>query len=560
MRSSRLLALDLDASRLTCALFASDAQRRLHLEELGSEPVHGELASEPAGAQDLARAVRALAARVRHRGEVRIALPGALAFTKCVRTPAITGAKRRRVVEFEATQNIPHALDEVWWDHWVIAPDAADLEILLMAAKRSAISALCAALDVPGWRLERAMPAAAALHGTVRWNYPDVSAPVLLINLGARSTHLIVSGEKRLWLRTIGFGETSISPTVAMPPTADSARGARLTPPVASDWPAASLAVIERSVAESGAGQFRSRLQLEIARTLAGFAEHRSGESVDRFYLTGGGAGLPMLADFLREQFGVPVERFDPLRRMSPGAAVTGMPESAAGLAVAVGLAADLVAPATVVGNLLPPELRRRTERRHRQVVWLAAAALLLAALLSSAWHFHRVTIAAEAALRERQAQLHVGRGLAQQNAMKSARLAQAREELRAIQTLAERRGYWVAFLDDLQSRLGEVEDVWLDELTVLEPEPEGSGSGREAGSADGELKLVVSGRLLDASHPAAPPGQESHARAQKLLASLAASPFVSAIGEERFDDRQPAILRFSCQLTTKRPRSAPLP
>lgn len=559
MRSSPVLALDLDASRLTCALFASDAQRRLRLEEFVTEPLHGELAPEPAGAEDLARAIRTLAARMRYRGEVRLALPGALAFTKCVRTPAITGAKRRRVVEFEATQAIPHALDEVWWDHWVVAPDAADLEILLMAAKRSAIAALCAAVDVPGWRLERAMPPAAALHGAVRWNYPDVFAPVLLVNVGARSTHLIVSGEKRLWLRTIGFGETSISPAGAMPLGADDARDGRLTPPAGADSYAGPLAVIERSMAGGGAEQFRSRLRLEIARTLAGFAEHRSGESVDRFYLTDGGAGLPILADFLREQFGVPVERFDPLRRVSPDATV-GIPEEAAGLAVAVGLAADLVAPATVVGNLLPPELRRRTERRHRQVVWLAAAALLLAALLPSAWYFHHVTIAAQAALRERQAQLQVGRSLAQQNATKSARLAQAREELGAIETLAERRGYWVAFLDDLQSRLGEVEDVWLDELTVLDHELERSASGREAGSADGELKLVVSGRLLDASHPATPAGQESHARAQKLLASLAASPFVSAVGEERFDDRQPAILRFSCQLTTKRPNASRLP
>jgi type IV pilus assembly protein PilM len=83
-------------------------------------------------------------------------------------------------------------------------------------------------------------------------------------------------------------------------------------------------------------------LILEIQKTFDFFRATATGENIQRIYVAGGSARVPGLLDLLREEFAVPVEELDPLRRIviPPGRHnETRLRELAPRLAIAVGLA-----------------------------------------------------------------------------------------------------------------------------------------------------------------------------------------------------------------------------
>ena len=119
------------------------------------------------------------------------------------------------MVEFEAVENIPHPLEEVVWDYVVVTDDGFDLEVMLAAVKFDAMQSLCAALDSAGYPVARATPAGLALRHAFRYNYPEVSDSVIVVNVGARSTHLLFLEGDRFYLRTLPLAGNAVTQSVA---------------------------------------------------------------------------------------------------------------------------------------------------------------------------------------------------------------------------------------------------------------------------------------------------------------------------------------------------------
>jgi type IV pilus assembly protein PilM len=121
-----------------------------------------------------------------------------------------------------------------------------------------------------------------------------------------------------------------------------------------------------------------------------------------------------------------------------------------------------------------------------------------------------------------------------------------------------EANGSWTSFLADLQSRLLKIEDVWLERLVVVWPPVSAPSVATSNSVAAGPgpagpaptPQLLLSGRLLDTQNPVSKVSPESYERVKQLLASFTGSRFIGAIGNERFDNSQPGLLRFDFTLT----------
>ncbi|MBI3887399.1 MAG: hypothetical protein HY302_16960, partial [Opitutae bacterium] len=109
------------------------------------------------------------------------------------------------------------------------------------------------------------------------------------------------------------------------------------------------------------------------------------------------------------------------------------------------------------------------------------------------------------------------------------------------------RRAGWLEMFADLQERLVRVEDVLVENLQVSAP-PAGEGPA----PAGAPLHIAISGRLLDKTNPLAKVSPDSYERVKTLLANIVDSPYVAAVENERFDNRQPGILRFDFVLVGK--------
>lgn len=516
--------------------------------QFGSEPLEAAPDDEQLWLAAVSRALRALQRReafpIRH---CRIAVPGHLALTKFVRTPAVARDKRSRIVQFEAAQNIPHPLEEVVWGHAEVSDDGVDLELMLAAVKLDSMEGLCAAIEAAGFTVVGAEPASVSLHRTCTHATQQATVAVLIADVGARSTHLVFTGGPGFFTRTLPLGGNHVTQALAEDLQIDLVSAETLKLEALSHPSGASVDDTKRKAVSRASDGFIGRLQLEITRSRLGYSRQPGAMMPGRVWLTGAGALLPALDEKLAQGLGLPVGRLDPMRQidLTERSRLDGAESAAGHLPVLAGLAWAALSPNPHDLELLPVSRRTLQLQRRAEPWWLAAAALMLAATLPPLLYFHARAsgLRAQAAAYDRQ--LAPLRRLEAGNRANLDRLHELERQVEAIKGVAQGRTSWVAFLADLQHRLEQVGDVWLESMQVI-PLP---ASG-QAQSTDRTVRRVsLAGRLLDTTNPLAKASDESYDKAKRLIANLGESPFVHAVTDEGFDNSQPGMLRFEVTL-----------
>ena len=541
-RATRVL--EIGASRVRCGDFVLGRDRTLSLRRFSEASCDASISSDAQWAGSVASALAGLAVEPGPSGAV-LGLPGHLALTKFIKTPAVHPSKRDKILQFEAAQNIPYPLSEVVFDHTVVAQDGLDLEIMLTAAKVELLRELCAAASAAGTRPSAAVPGCLALCRAFRYNYPEVLDRVLILAVGARSTHLLFIDADRYYVRTIALAGNSLTQSIAEELRIEFAQAEALKVQVLSRRVELPLDSPGRRAVERAADAFLGRLQIEITRSVLNLRRQAGGEGAAAIYLTGGAAQADGWAGALAARLNVPVHPLDALRRVKVEAAAAEAvgSSSPACLAELVGLAAPLAGIQNPDANLLPPELARREISRRCQPWLIAAAAMISAAALPPLWYYRGAVKQAEQQLAGLEAELRPARAIQSRNASNLAALQEVRQQIDALHGLVSSKSNWINFLTDLQSRLVKVEDVWLERLVVSRP----PASDRD--SANPSLRLVLSGRLLDRKNPLSKVSTDSNARVRRLLESFKESRFIAEVENERFDNLQPGILRFDFTL-----------
>jgi type IV pilus assembly protein PilM len=539
MASVRVFAFDLGADHVSGGIFRKTRGGRLSLERFASERLRGELKDDAAWTEAAGSAVERVAASLRCRQPAVLAMPGHVALVRFVTTPSIGKAKLAKVVEFEAGQNIPLPLSEAAWDYEIVADEDADLRVMLAAARSATMEAVCAKANAAGLEVERMTPAAVSLRHAFCYNYPEIVGSSLVVGVGARSTHLILTEGSRFLARTVALGANVATFAIAEALRLEFAEAEDLKVRLLggeSDLPAESLV---RAVGSRAEAELSARLEIEIVRTLAAFRRQTSIAEPTSVYVGGGGSLVENFPAMLERKLRVPVQRLDALRRVDVSMAAGAVAkELSPGLGDLVGLAAsEQRTPASEI-NLLPA--RRKAARRfeRRKPLLLAAAVFLVVALAAPWWYYHRAAVAAGQQIERLEARLKPLRILHRRMADQLTEIETANRQIDALSRLVEAKTGWLEFFADLQKRLGEVDDVWLDNFVVVR-------DGPVENAAAPSMKIALSGRLLDAENPIAKVSPKSFERVRRLLAGLATSRFVAAVEGERFDNRQPGILRF---------------
>jgi type IV pilus assembly protein PilM len=368
------------------------------IEAHSSDPTH-----EARWAIELVQSLGALGSRTKLGGAASIAVPGHLALCKFIKTPSIAKEKRQKIVAFEAAENIPYPLEEVVWDHLVVADDGFDLEVMLTAAKFEAMWTLFAATDAAGFPAECAVPAGLALCRAFRYNFPEVQDSVIVANIGARSTTLLFLEAGRFYIRTLPLAGNAVTISIAEELRIDFASAETLKIQVLSgrsDLPAGSPS---RAAVQRAATLFSQKLSLEITRSAVNHRRHSGAGAPVALYLTGAGSLIEELPAIAAEKLKLRVERYGALHRvdLSGDARAAGAESAAHVLADLVGLATRLVAKDEAGASLLPPVVAEAIAFRKRQPVYVGAAALVALALLPPILHYNRLVASTDAKIRQ---------------------------------------------------------------------------------------------------------------------------------------------------------------
>ncbi len=270
--------------------------------------------------------------------DVATAVSGHSVIVKKLAIAAATEAEVANAIDYEAQQNVPFDIADVYKDYQVLGPDAAGtgFDVMLVAVKRDKVQNHMNVLSQAGKTAAVLDIDAFALQNAFEANYaPDPNQMAALLNVGASIMNInIVRGGVPLFTRDVSVGGNQYTDTLQKEldlsfEDAEKLKQGKELPNVSADQRSPHI----RSVTEI--------LLLEIQKTFDYFRQTASAENIQHIYLAGGTARIEGLVDSLKEEFNIPVEIMNPFQKVSLSSKFDSsyINDIAPRMAVAVGLA-----------------------------------------------------------------------------------------------------------------------------------------------------------------------------------------------------------------------------
>jgi len=144
-------------------------------------------------------------------------VPGQAGLVKFIKLPPVEKKRIPDIVKFEAKQQIPFALEEVVWAYQQIGDKSeageeeefATVEVGLFAMKRDQINRAILPFTVAGIEVDIVQMSPIALYNFISFDQLKGSGTkdsVVLLDIGADNTDLIITDGTRIWQRNVPIG------------------------------------------------------------------------------------------------------------------------------------------------------------------------------------------------------------------------------------------------------------------------------------------------------------------------------------------------------------------
>jgi type IV pilus assembly protein PilM len=272
--------------------------------------------------------------------KVAAGVNGHSVIVKNIVLPQMTEDELQESFAWHAEEHIPFDISDVNLDYHVMNRSNDAIHVLLAACKRDKVANLKQAIQLAGKQPSVVDVDAFALQNCYELNYdPQPGHVAALLNIGASTTNInILNGARSVFTRDATFGGNQYTSLLQkeMGLTFDQAEAVKRGLPLPEGIEQRDIAPILDTVSDI--------LALEIQKTMDFYrATVEEGESaVEKILVSGGGSKLKGLVEFLSRRFEVPVEMFDPFRKIkvdSRGFDPEYMREIVPEMAIAVGLA-----------------------------------------------------------------------------------------------------------------------------------------------------------------------------------------------------------------------------
>lgn len=260
---------------------------------------------------------------------------------KNIVVPQMSEAELEESIEWHAEEHIPFDISDVALDYQIVGSSPDALQVLMAACKRDRVANLKQAIQLAGRQPVVIDVDAFAIQNCYEVNYePQDSDVVALLNIGASTMNInILQGVQSVFTRDVSVGGNQY--TVVLQKefglTFEQAEIVKRTGMLPEHMPNHDIAPVMEPVSET--------LALEIGKTFDFYratADDGVNASVGKILISGGGCKVQGLSEFLVARFEIPVEVFNPFRRIKidarrfdPDLVRDFVPE----MAVAVGLA-----------------------------------------------------------------------------------------------------------------------------------------------------------------------------------------------------------------------------
>ncbi len=259
---------------------------------------------------------------------------------KNIMLPQMSSAELQESFAWHAEEHIPFDITDVTLDYHVTGTTDDAIHVLMAACKRDKVANLKQAIQLAGKQPVVIDVDAFALQNCYELNYdPQPNEVVALLNIGASTTNInILNGNRSVFTRDATFGGNQYTSLLQkeLGVTFEHAEQVKRGMPLPEPIEDRDIKPILETVSDI--------LALEIQKTMDFYRAtvEDGGVAVEKILVSGGGSKLAGLIDFLAQQFEMPVEIFDPFRKIkvdSRGFDPEYMREVIPEMAIAVGLA-----------------------------------------------------------------------------------------------------------------------------------------------------------------------------------------------------------------------------
>jgi type IV pilus assembly protein PilM len=380
------LTLNLGASKVALADYTVVGKGKLTLNSYGSCEIFSSDAESLSTA--LVPAIRQI---MREKGmrpaPVIVSLSGQKVFPKYAKIPAIdSGAQLDDDIKMEVEQAVPFPIDDIVYDHQFLGEtDDGDKGALIVASKLDEVRPVTDAIREAGLKLLAVDASPMAIYNATRSVYSPDDGCTVVLDIGTKTTNLVVYEGSRFYNRSIPVAGASITKEISqsMGCSLEEAEALKIERGYVS---LGGVTEDEDEVADHVSKVIRTvltRLHAEISRSINFYRSQQGGSAPSRLILTGGSVRIPQLDEFFANSLQIDVEYLNPFAFISPNPRLPReeLENDAFTFAESAGLALRQIGLAAVAINLLPPELVAEAKDIKRIPFIATGVAATLAAL-----------------------------------------------------------------------------------------------------------------------------------------------------------------------------------
>jgi len=325
--------------------------------------------------------------------EIVVSVPSQNSFARFVNLPPVEPKRIPEIVRFEAVQQIPFDINDVQWDWQLMTEtESAETRVGIFAIKNEVVSSALEHFGRENVQVGYVQMAPMALYNYALYDRADLitaagdkqGQAIVVINIGAENTDLVVCTRSSVWQRCILIGGNAFTRAIAdaFKLNFEKAEKLKRTAPMSK---------YARQIFQAMKPVFTD-LASEVQRSLGFYNSSNPNTKLSKIIALGGGTKLRGLLKYLQQSVQIPVERPDSFKRLAISSDVSAAKfhESVCDFGVVYGLALQGLGLARIESNLLPRAIARSMSWAGKAKYFTAAACLLL---LVSVMSFARVFV-----------------------------------------------------------------------------------------------------------------------------------------------------------------------
>lgn len=471
--NKNIIALEIGAQSVTMGVFTT-GKKGLALSRYARRDILLDPVEEGLRIEYVSAALGSLVAELRVKGsDVRDVVSGQQVFIRFIKLPPIESDDMDQLVGYEAQQHIPFPMDDIIWDYQELpASEIGDKEVLLVAIKKEHLDSLNDQVESNGLQTRSVDCSITSLYNAFRHSYPLETEPVMILDIGAKTTDIIFSEKQRFFTRSVTAAGALVTNSISRDmhiPFKD-AEALKINSGVISltnghtegmsEQDAALAAIIRNAM---------SRLGSEIQRTINLYRAQYHGNAPVKAYICGGGSLLTYTPEFLQETLGIPVEYLNPLNNFAIDSHIddNALATDAVSLGGITGAAVTATGGGEFSIDLVPTSVAKdRTEKQLLPKVAMAGAFAVIGAAVF-AYFSHQALDDASKEARKVEIPMQRYENIAANIETAEGRLQKSGQRIDGLAQLASARFAYVDLLKLISEKTASLQ-FWITEFSPL--------------------------------------------------------------------------------------------